>query len=77
MNDSTPVTEAMNIAKISLPIRQAHEYLTRSLGLWENANAKLSELIDKKVGYISSIKTKISKTKAEIEGLKKALELLI
>ena len=75
VNDSTSVAEVIEITKkISLPIRQAHEYLTQSLGLWEDANAKLSELIERKVGDISSMKTNISKKEAEIEGLKKTLE---
>ena len=77
VNDSTSVAEVIKITKkISLPIRQAHEYLTQSLGLWGDANAKLSELIERKVGDISSMKTNISKKEAEIEGLKKTLQSL-
>ena len=75
--DSTPVAEVLKIIKnLHLPIRQAHEYLTKSLGRWEDANAKLSALIERKVGDISSMKKNICKKAAEIEGLEKTLESL-
>ena len=77
VNDSTPAAEIMKTARnLSLPIYQAHEYLTKSLGIWEDANAKLSELIEGKVGDISSMKTSISNKVAEIEGLKRTIESL-
>lgn len=50
--------------------------MTKSLGIWEDANAKLSELIEGKVGDISSMKTSISNKMAEIKELERTIESL-